>query len=214
MPLISHIIGKPKSREAECCFELSLLKRKPNRDKLGVYDAVVARARDKKGRLKGIRMSDSRCATSTPGFIENANVALNRAERYFEESNYSCSIKEAQTCLEQTIKGLSIALGIEYPRDHDVSDEIKLIIDSLSRRLQTGELASIQNKMMRAGLLSKMLSKMRLFAIYGDEKLGIAADVLFSGDFGKKITEPVLSETDIIYRCVTETIERLLGSLC
>jgi hypothetical protein len=61
-------------------------------------------------------------------------------------------------------------------------------------------------------LLSRTLATMRPFASYGDERSNIGAEVLFSGDFGKKFTEAILSEVDVIYRCATEAIEWLLAS--
>lgn len=174
---------------------------------------VTVWVHDEKGRIKGIRISGSGILASTPGFIENANAALNNAEFYFSRSNFAAAIKEAQVCIEQVIKALMVSLGVTPRMQHDVSDEIKVVIEELKSRglFETGEIASFQNRLTKVRLLSKTLLEMKPFSTYGDEKLGFPADVLFADNFGRNLCEAILPEVDTVFRCVSEIIEKILN---
>jgi len=166
--------------------------------------------RDSKGRLKGIRSTQPGKRGATPGFIENASNALNNAEQHASKGGYSGAIRESQNCPEQSIKALLTILELEVRWEHDVSEKLKPILGRLNTQFPQEEYASFQNRLTRVGVLSKTLASVRSYSNYGDESIGVAADVLFSGEFGRSFSELVLEELDIIYRCVTEIIEKLM----
>jgi len=53
---------------------------------------------------------------------ERARRWLRDAARNLEEDVYDNAIYHSQMCVETSAKAVLIALGIDYPRDHDVSD--------------------------------------------------------------------------------------------
>ena len=85
--------------------------------------------------------------------FELGNKLLNEAEEYYEEmlrayerGSWNVVVRRAQEVVELSLKGLLKIMGIEYPKEHDVSDvferacgdkEIEVEIETLVRIKRT-----------------------------------------------------------------------------
>ncbi|MBS7626796.1 HEPN domain-containing protein [Candidatus Bathyarchaeota archaeon] len=54
--------------------------------------------------------------------ISRAARWLRGAERAFEDQRWDDVVYSAQMCVEQSAKSVLLLLGIDYPKEHDVSD--------------------------------------------------------------------------------------------
>jgi HEPN domain-containing protein len=54
--------------------------------------------------------------------ISRANRWLKSAERALEDQRWDDVVYSAQMCVEQSTKSILLLLGIDYPKEHDVSD--------------------------------------------------------------------------------------------
>lgn len=61
-------------------------------------------------------------------YIRRAGRYLREAENAFSEGDYASTIRRAQECIELSVKSVLRAAGIEFPREHDVS-EVLLELD-------------------------------------------------------------------------------------
>ncbi|MEM2896965.1 MAG: HEPN domain-containing protein [Candidatus Bathyarchaeia archaeon] len=54
--------------------------------------------------------------------ISRASRWLKSAERALEDQRWDDAVYSAQMCVEQSAKAILLLLGIDYPKEHDVSD--------------------------------------------------------------------------------------------
>lgn len=55
-------------------------------------------------------------------YIRRAKRYLREAENAFSEGDFASTIRRSQECIELSVKSVLRAVGIEFPREHDVSD--------------------------------------------------------------------------------------------
>jgi HEPN domain-containing protein len=61
-------------------------------------------------------------------YIRRAMRYLREAENAFSEGDFASTIRRSQECIELSVKSVLRAVGIEFPREHDVS-EVLLELD-------------------------------------------------------------------------------------
>jgi hypothetical protein len=110
--------------------------------------------------------------------LEMAKDYLFRAKRCLEEANfafkakdYPGSVRRSQESLELTAKSLLRYLGVEYPKEHDVSDALEVIKDKLP--------SSIKQRLKEFKRLLTELAEVRGPAFYGYEREGIPPSKAF-----------------------------------
>ena len=54
-------------------------------------------------------------------YIEDAEYSFSEAKVAFEKGIYHRAVRRAQECIELSLKAILRLVGIEYPRQHDVS---------------------------------------------------------------------------------------------
>ncbi len=60
-------------------------------------------------------------------YIKRGRRCLTEAENAYNDADYPMAVRRSQECVEMSLKSILRALGIEYPRKHDVSDALDLI---------------------------------------------------------------------------------------
>ncbi len=114
------------------------------------------------------------------GYLDDAKYSLYEAEEAFAKDMYHRTIRRAQESVELSLKAVLRLLGIEYPREHDVSDALVEIAhmrelpDWFRFELETISVAS------------KRLVEERGPAFYGDEKALIPPRELYSKEDAEK----------------------------
>jgi HEPN domain-containing protein len=104
--------------------------------------------------LRSIRVARS--------YLRQAKARLEDAKDAVEEGNHPYAVRLSQECVELSLKAVLKAVGIEYPKIHDVSD----IFPELRDRFPDWFKAEM--KFLRES--SKLLLKKREPSLYGDEE--------------------------------------------
>ena len=95
-------------------------------------------------------------------YLHQAGARLKDAEEAYPERNYPYTVRLSQECVELCLKAVLKAVGIEYPKIHDVSD----VLVEVKQRFPAWFQAEI-------GFLSessKILVKKREPSLYGSEE--------------------------------------------
>lgn len=105
-------------------------------------------------------------------YLEEADVSLKQAGLVLKVGRSNTAVRRSQDCVEFSAKALLRLVGIEYPREHEVSDVLLSALDRFPERFRTGvkEIADTS-----ATLLPK-----RGLATYGDERMLIPAGKIFT----------------------------------
>jgi len=130
-------------------------------------------------------------------YVQRALRCLREAELALSEGDAPMAVRRSQEALELAVKALLRAIGVEYPRSHDVSDALLEHGERLPEPI--GE---------RVGDLARLvadLAAVRGPAFYGYERERIPASRAFSLDYARRVYERV--------EPYVREIERLIGAL-
>lgn len=100
-----------------------------------------------------------------------AGNRLEVARRCLKEGLWSFCVRQSTECLELSLKGCLRLVGVEYPKEHDVS---LVLLDSRGRFP-----GWFQEDVQALADYSRTLAKMRGPSLYGDEVRGVPAMELF-----------------------------------
>ncbi|MEW5760429.1 MAG: HEPN domain-containing protein [Candidatus Thermoplasmatota archaeon] len=103
-------------------------------------------------------------------YIRDAEKELAQAEVAMQTEDYHIVYRRCQMSIELALKALLRAFGIEYPKEHDVSDALKNIKEKVPSWF-AGKIKFISS-------VSSESAKKRGISIYGDERRGIPANEL------------------------------------
>lgn len=112
-------------------------------------------------------------------YAQRALRCLREAELALSESDAPLAIRRSQEALELAVKALLRALGIEYPRSHDVSDALLEHWERLPEPIRG-----------RAEDLARLvadLAAVRGPAFYGYEREGIPASRAFTLSYAERV---------------------------
>lgn len=94
------------------------------------------------------------------------------AEDALRDQNFAYSVRLSQECVELSLKAVLKAVGIEYPKVHDVSD----VLTDIAARLPSW----FQKEIPFLRESSRLLFKKREPSLYGDEEALTSPDDLMS----------------------------------
>jgi HEPN domain-containing protein len=95
-------------------------------------------------------------------YLRQAKARLKDAKEAFLESNYPYAVRLSQECVELSLKAVLKAVGIEYPKIHDVSDIMAEVENRFPNWFRT-EMEFLRES-------SKILVKKRELSLYGGEE--------------------------------------------
>lgn len=95
-------------------------------------------------------------------YLRQARARLEDARDALAEENYPYAVRLSQECVELSLKAVLKAVGIEYPKVHDVSDLLLEVRDRFPRWFR-GELEYLCES-------SRVLVKKREISLYGGEE--------------------------------------------
>jgi len=125
--------------------------------------------------------------------LHQATDRLATAETAYSNGNYPYTVRSAQECVELTLKATLRAVGVEYPKKHDVSRVLLRVRDRLPPSFPADDFARI----------SKNLVELREPAMYGDELRMISSSALF----GKKQAGEVLGKARKVHEACAAFIQ-------
>jgi len=94
-------------------------------------------------------------------YITTARDCLEQAHSSFERGNYPLPLRRSQECTELSVKAALRSIGLEYPREHDVSDALEMVKEKFP--------TWFSSELPKFAEISKALSKKRGPAMYGYE---------------------------------------------
>ena len=116
-------------------------------------------------------------------YLRQAGARLKDAEEAYPEKNYPYAVRLSQECVELCLKAALKAVGIEYPKIHDVSD----VLTEVKHRFP----AWFQAEMNFLYESSKILVKKREPSLYGsEEEILSPEDVMSQNDAGDALKRP------------------------
>lgn len=95
-------------------------------------------------------------------YLRQAEARLKDAEDALLEGNYPYAVRLSQECVELSLKAVLKAVGIDYPKIHDVSDVMVDVKDRFPEWFRV-ELGFLRES-------SKILVKKRELSLYGGEE--------------------------------------------
>ena len=130
-------------------------------------------------------------------FLERARSRLLAAEAAMERGDHPDVVRFSQECVELSLKACLRAVGIEYPKVHDVSDVLLASEDRFP--------GWMRSMLPRLAEISRDLAAKRSPAMYGLETLGRLPSELFDeGD-----AEEALEGARLSYEASSRLIEEL-----
>lgn len=106
-------------------------------------------------------------------YYSKARAVLDEARNHLQIYNYDLCVRRAQEAFELFLKMIFLLIEKEYPKDHDISNEIYKVHTFLK------EFKFSDQRVAQIVLRNKTLSLWRNPSFYGDEKLKV------SGIFGQ-----------------------------
>lgn len=105
-------------------------------------------------------------------YLRQAEARLDDARDALKEENPPYAVRLSQECVELSLKAVLRAVGIDYPKVHDVSD----ILQNVKGRFPDW----FQTEVDFLGESSKILFKKREPSLYGDDEALISPDEVMS----------------------------------
>ena len=136
--------------------------------------------------------------------FKDAYERLGAAEGNLKRLDYAGAVREAQACVELSVKALFDFLQIKYDPKHDVPDKVFLeAFKIVAPKLKNYEAATFRNCLATARVYMRMLYCARRFAEFGF--LDASAGELFGGEFAKV----TVNRARKIYFCLSSIELRL-----
>ena len=118
--------------------------------------------------------------------LEDAWVSLQSARKHLKDFNYAGAVREAQICVELSIKALLENFNIEYKKEHDIGDGVFFgVFQKVFPHLKDYEVKQFQECLAKSRVYLKLLSSIKNFTTY--TFLDVPAKKLFDKDFAKTI---------------------------
>jgi len=122
--------------------------------------------------LRSIRVAKS--------YLRQAKARLADTEEAVQEENHPYAVRLSQECVEFSLKAVLKAVGIEYPKIHEVSDIFPDIRDRFP------DWFKLEINFLRES--SKLLFKKREPSMYGDEEATLSPNEVMSKDDAEDAT--------------------------
>lgn len=131
-------------------------------------------------------------------YLKEAKRRLETASRAVQEGGgYAYCIRQSQECVELSLKASLRLIGIEYPKQHDVSDVLKTVKDRFPK-WYADEIDNLAK-------ISTTLAMKREPAMYGDDTVGKPPIALFT----KKDAEKALKQAQTVFKKTEKLIKEI-----
>ncbi|MEM1655944.1 MAG: HEPN domain-containing protein [Nitrososphaerota archaeon] len=137
-------------------------------------------------------------------YLRQAEARLKDAKDALAEGNYPYAVRLSQECVELSLKAVLKAVGIDYPKVHDVSD----ILLDIKERFPEWFKAEIE--FLRES--SKILAKKREISLYGGEEAFLAPEDVISREDADDAVRRAIITHELCNRLVIEIEGKTLSS--
>jgi HEPN domain-containing protein len=129
-------------------------------------------------------------------YLRQAEFRLKDAREAFLEGNYPYAVRLSQECVELSLKAVLKAVGVEYPKIHDVSD---VMVDVKER---FPEWFRAELRFLRES--SKILVKKREISLYGGEEAFLSPEEVISKEDAEDATGRATKTYELCKRLISE----------
>ncbi|MGB9716997.1 MAG: HEPN domain-containing protein [Thermoproteota archaeon] len=129
-------------------------------------------------------------------YLKQAEARLSDAEDACRDGNHPYAVRLSQECVELSLKAVLKAVGIEYPKVHDVSD----VLLSVKQRFPEW----FQEELNYLSESSKILVKKREASFYGGEEAFLSPDEVIGEEDSKDAVERAEKVFSLCGRLVEE----------
>jgi HEPN domain-containing protein len=133
-------------------------------------------------------------------YLRQAGARLRDAKDAFSESNYPYAVRLSQECVELSLKAVLKAVGIEYPKIHDVSDVLLDVEDRFPAWFRD------DLKFLCESL--RVLVKKRELSLYGGEESFLTPDEVMNEEDAEDATARAERTYGLCERLVLEVEKR------
>ena len=130
-------------------------------------------------------------------YLRQARARLEDAKEAFPEANYPYAVRLSQECLELSLKAVLKAVGIDYPKIHDVSDVLTAVRERFPDWFKV-EMGFLHES-------SKILVKKREISLYGGEEALLSPDEAID----KNDAEDALTRAEKTYKLCEKILTEL-----
>lgn len=129
-------------------------------------------------------------------YLKQAEARLDDAKEAHQEGNHPYAVRLSQECVELSLKAVLKAVGIEYPKVHDVSDILLTVKHRFPEWFQQ-ELNSLSES-------SKILVKKREASFYGGEEAFLSPDEVIGEEDAKDAVERAEKASTLCRKLIDE----------
>lgn len=130
-------------------------------------------------------------------YLSEAEARLKTASKAVKERRYPYALRQSQEAVELSLKAALRLKGIEYPKQHDVSDALSRFSDIFPEWF-----AELIPKLSQ---ISRSLGEKREGSMYGIDEAGMSPDEFIS----KKDAEKALADARFVYKHCESLLKRL-----
>ena len=105
------------------------------------------------------------------GLLREAELRFKTAEGALKSRAHAFAFRQAQECVELSLKGALRRVGVEYPKVHDVSEVLKANAERFPEWFRS--------KIEEFSEISIALAERREMSMYGNEEKGLAPERIF-----------------------------------
>ncbi len=129
-------------------------------------------------------------------YLARAKSRLNSAKGAMDREEYPDAVRYSQECVELSLKASLRYVGIEYPREHDVSDVLIEVAENFPKWFR--------DRLEALAQVSRRLTVLRGPSTYGEEERGIPPSKLF----GVKEASAALTDAKNVFSSCTKLIQK------
>lgn len=127
-------------------------------------------------------------------YLRQAEARLKDAKDALLEGNYPYAVRLSQECVELSLKAVLKAVGIEYPKIHDVSDILADVGDRFPEWFRM-ELEFLRES-------SRILTKKREISLYGGEEAFLSPEEVISKGDAEDATQRAVKTHELCRKLV------------
>ncbi|MCX8183034.1 MAG: HEPN domain-containing protein [Crenarchaeota archaeon] len=131
-------------------------------------------------------------------YLKQAGARLSDAEDACREGNHPYAVRLSQECVELSLKAVLKAVGIEYPKVHDVSS----ILLSVEQRFPEW----FREELQYLSESSKILVKKREASFYGGEETFLSPDEVIGEEDARDAVDRAMKAFSLCKKLVEELV--------
>jgi len=137
-----------------------------------------------------------RLAKLAEDYFKRARIRIKSAELAFSEESYPDVVRYSQECVELSLKAALRAVGVEYPKEHDMGRILRAVKERFPEWFR-GEVERLSE-------ISRDLADKRAPSLYGIESLNKAPSDIFDRNDAEKALSDARYALSTVFKLLLE----------